>query len=134
MTERYADRGKRGPPTQKQLQEADLEAYAVARALNGTPNFALWNAAQAATEAASGNALRAAQNAAVQAAHSFGRRVAVEYAAQASLLRCLLGNPLRPSTLDASHRLPAEKKTAIHLSQERIGEEQESDESRGPAK
>jgi hypothetical protein len=107
VAERYADRGKRGPPTRNQLQKAELEAYAVARSLNGTPNFWLWNAAQAATEVASFSAFRAAEGAAAQAAFSFGRREAEERAVQASLLRCVFGSPFRPCRFDDVTRTAA---------------------------
>jgi hypothetical protein len=99
VAERYADRGRKGPPSQKELEKAELDAWAVAHALNSGPDYALWNAAQAATETASRSAFRAAQSTAKHAEFAVSGRRAEEQRAQAGLFRCVFGNPFRLDSL-----------------------------------
>jgi hypothetical protein len=111
VAEQYADRGKKGPPSRKELRQAELEAWRVVHALNGGGDSARYNAAQAATEAATYNAAGAARRCAEYAAHAVfattGPRQAEERAAQASLLRCVFGNPWRPASPDPAWLTPA---------------------------
>ncbi len=110
VAEQYADRGKKGPPSRKELRQAELQAWRVGHALNGGPDTARYNAAQAATEAAAYNAAGAARRSAEYAAHvvfpAAGPQWVEEHAAQASLLRCIFGNPWRPTTPDPAWLTP----------------------------
>jgi hypothetical protein len=110
LAERYADRGKKGPPSRNELRQAELEAWRVAHAMNNGPDYSRYNAARSAMEAAASTPLRAAQGAAEHAAHAVSAprpQRSKERAAQADLLRCVFGNPWRPSTLNPAWLTPA---------------------------
>jgi hypothetical protein len=111
VAEQFADRGKKGPPSRKELRQTELEAWRVGHALNGGPDSARYNAAEAATEAAAYNAVGAARRSAEHITLGVfpvpGLRQTEERAAQASLLLCVFGNPWRPTTPDPAWLTPA---------------------------